>query len=173
MRKCPTLRVTVTEVFTFVADVVSGGFFTPEASSPATAGSHDFARIHVAGLGKLHQFFRVAIASDVYDERTEHVVVSAYEPLAQPEALADTVRRLLPACGRAALSVIVADQVGWSKVASFSPEPPECIAACVAFTKASGGWDESDPIVVEVGALTFYVSPVFIDDQWQLAVRGD
>lgn len=157
----------MTDVFTFFANTESYGFFVPEPSAPTP----DFAAVHVPGLSSALQFFRVTVVSHL-GERTEHVLVSGYFPPLPSETLADTVRRLQPVCAPAALSVVVADKTGWAKVSSFSAAAPERTAAGVAYSKASGGWDDTNPIVVEVDEVTFQVSPIFIDEKWQLAVRG-
>jgi len=155
----------MTDVVTFFADMESYGFFAPGPSE-------GFGAVHVAGLSSPLQFFRVRVGLGL-EERTEHVLVSAYFPPIPAEALSDTVRLLQPTCPPIAMSMVVADKTGWAKVVSFSSTAPERIAACVAYTKASCGWDDSDPIVVEVGEIAFHVSPVFVDEKWQFAVRTE
>jgi hypothetical protein len=143
----------------FVVDAGHWGIFTSGPSSdPQSVGQHQLAHVHVDDLPKLLQFVRVTSTSKLDGTRAEHVLVSAYAPF-PTELLPDAIRRLSPLCDPASLSLIVEDRVGWARATSVSKGEPEAVAAVVAYSKASGSWDDSDPIVVEIDDKTFSVSP--------------
>lgn len=67
--------------------------------------------------------------------------------------------------------MVVQDRTGWAKVAAFGRADAESIVAAVAHTKISGGWDETDPIVIEIDSRRFEVSGEFRNEAWHLVVR--
>ena len=155
----------------FVVDAGRWGLFTGgPASGPGETGLHELVSVHVDDMGTPLQFVRVTSTSVHNGSRIDHVLVSAYPPF-PAELLADAVQRLSPVCHPAALALIVEDRMGWARASSPSRGAPEPIAAVVAYSKASGGWDDSVPIVVEVEDRIFNVSATFKDGTWHLIVQ--
>jgi hypothetical protein len=154
----------------FLASRGEWGFFTSGPSSVPTDRTRELETVHVDGLAQLLQFARVRLTADAPRTSMDHVVVSAYPPFPAGR-IADAVQQLLPVCAPAALCMVVQDRTGWAKVASFGRADPESIAAAVAQTKITGGWDETDPILVEIDALRFEVSGEFRNEAWHLVVR--
>jgi hypothetical protein len=154
----------------FLAGVGQWGFFTSGPSSMPTDSTRELATVHVDGLEQLLQFARVTMTAALTQTLTEHIVVSAYPPF-PAERIADVVQQLLPVCAPAALCMVVQDRTGWATATPFGAADPESVAAAVAHTKITGGWDESDPIVIEVDALRFNVSGELKNDAWHLVVR--
>ena len=146
------------------------GLFSSGPSSVGADPTHELEIVHVDGLGQSLQFARVTLTAAPGQTSTSLVVVSAYPPF-PADRIADAVQRLVPVCAPAALCMVVQDRTGWAEVAAFGPADPESIAAAVAHTKTTGGWDETDPIVVEIGALRFEVSGEFRNEAWHLVVR--
>ncbi|HEX2672230.1 MAG TPA: hypothetical protein VHM25_15225 [Polyangiaceae bacterium] len=170
----------------FLASLGRWGFFQ---GSPSGAGSLDpraataFARgslpdnvrddpvqVPVAGLACSLQFFQVSLTSLVTGQRTEHVVVSAYPPVPR-DVISQASQALLETCGSSALCLVLEDRAGWARVLSLATGDPRAVAAAIAHTKRTGGWDESDPIVVSVEAREFRVSARFDGESWQWVVR--
>ena len=144
--------------------------FTSGPSSVPADPAHEPETVHVAGLQQHLQFARVTLTAELAQTSTTHVVVSAYPPF--PAArIRGAVQQLLPVCSPAALCVVVQARTGWAKVAAFGRADPASIAAAVAHTKITGGWDETDPIVVEIHALRFEVSGDVRNEAWHLVVR--
>jgi hypothetical protein len=155
----------------FVVDAGRWGLFTSGPSSgPGDTGPHELVSVHVDDMGTPLQFVRVISTSMQDGSRIDHVLVSAYPPF-PAELLAEAVRRVSPVCHPAALALIVEDRTGWARASSPSRGAPEPIAAIVAYSKASGGWDDSVPIVVEVEDRIFNVSAAFKDGAWQMIVQ--
>jgi hypothetical protein len=154
----------------FLAGRGAWGLFTSGPSSVPADPTHELETVHVDDLEQSLQFARVTLTVTPAQTSTGHVVVSAYPPL-PADRIADAVHRLLPICAPAALCMVVHDRTGWAKVAAFGHADPESIAAAVAHTKITGGWDETDPIVVEIDELRFEVSGEFSNEAWQLVVR--
>jgi hypothetical protein len=146
------------------------GLFTSGPSSVPADPTHELETVHVDGLGQSLQFARVTLTAAPAQTSTRLVVVSGYPPF-PADRIADVVQRLLPVCAPAALCMVVQDRTGWAKVAAFGQAGPESVAAAVAHTKITGGWDETDPIVVEIDALRFEVSGEFRNEAWHLVVR--
>ncbi len=153
-----------------VAGERTWGVFTSGPSSIPADPTHELRAVHVDGLEQILPFLRVTLTDEVARTETQLVVVSAYAPF-PADRLDDAVQRLLPVCAPAALCMMVRDRSGWAEVSGFGQASPEAMAAAVALAKITGGWDESDPIVVEVGALAFPVSGELLDDTWRLVVR--
>jgi len=167
----------------FLASLGSWGFFQSNLSgierlepSPLGRGAlpdnaqDDPVAVHVEGLEFPLQFFQVSVTSLVNGRRTEHVVVSVYPPIAE-DAITTIGQQLMHARGSGALCLVVEDRVGWARSYSLTPDEPRAVAAAIAHTKITGGWDESDPIVVIVDALEFRVSGRFDEHAWRLTVR--
>jgi len=125
--------------------------------------------VHVEGLEFPLQFFQVNLTSVVTGGRTQHVVVSVYPPI-PVDAITGIGQRLTCAAGSAALSLVVEDRTGWARSCSLTPDHPPAVAAAIAYTKITGGWDESDPIVVLVDEHEFRVFARFDGKSWQLLV---
>jgi hypothetical protein len=158
----------------FVVDRGSYGFFADGVPVELkVAGAEEPSFVRVDGLTAPLQFFRTRVTAVGSGVQTEHVVVSAYYPALESDALARAVALLLPVCGPAALTIVVADKQGWAKASRFSDVPADAVAASVAYTKASGGWDESDPILVDVDGSTFTISARFENGRWELGVTDE
>jgi hypothetical protein len=153
----------------FLASRGEWGLFTNGPSSVPADRTHELETVHV-GLEQSLPFARVALTAAPAQTSTGLVVVSAYPPF-PADRIADAVQRILPVCAPATLCMVVQDRTGWAKVAAFGHAAPESIAAAVAHSKITGGWDETDPIVVEIDALRFEVSGEFRNDAWYLVVR--
>jgi hypothetical protein len=154
----------------FLAGRGKWGLFTSGPSSVPADPTHELETVHVDGLEQTLQFARVTLTAAPAQTSTGLVVVSAYPPL-PAERIVDAVQRLLPVCAPAALCMVVQDRTGWAKVVAFGHADPESIAAAVVHTKITGGWDETDPIVVEIDSLRFEVSGEFRNEAWHLVVR--
>lgn len=154
----------------FLASRGEWGLFTSGPSSVPVDPTHELETVHVDGLGQTLKFARVTLTAASAQTSAEHMVVSAYPPF-PADRIVDAVQRLLPVCAPAALCMVIQDRTGWAKVAAFGHADPESIAAAVAHTKITGGWDETDPIVVEIDALRFEVSGEFRNEAWHLVVR--
>lgn len=107
--------------------------------------------VHAPDLPVPHvQFFRLATAGP--SGTSEHVVLMAF---AVPTALLDQVARIARGAFPAALvSLLVQDSPARATV--HGPASSE-VAFAVALVKRTGGWDDSDPIQVTAGAVTFQV----------------
>ncbi|HKY36434.1 MAG TPA: hypothetical protein VJN18_10870 [Polyangiaceae bacterium] len=116
------------------------GLFTSGPSFTPADSTRELATVHVAGLEPLLQFARVTITAAATRTPTKHVVVSAYPPFPR-EKIADAIQRLQPVCTPAALCMVVQDRTGWAKVTPLGGADPDSVAAAVAHTKITGGWD--------------------------------
>lgn len=154
----------------FLAGRGKWGLFTSGPSSVPADPTHELEAIHVDGLEQPLQFARVTLTADMAQASTDRVVVSAYPPF-PADRIAAAVERLQPLCAPTALCMVVQDRTGWAKVAVVGRADPESVAAAVAHTKITGGWDETDPIVVEIDTLRFEVSGEFRNEAWYLVVR--
>jgi hypothetical protein len=63
------------------------------------------------------------------------------------------------------------DRTGWARVACSDGDAGALASAAVATVKASAGWDESTPIIVDVEAQRFTVMMEYVDKQWRAEVR--
>lgn len=155
---------------TFLAGRGEWGLFTNGPSSVPADPTQELETLHVDGLEQSLQFARVTLTAAPAQTSTALVVVSAYPPF-PADRIADAVQRILPVCSSATLCMVVQDRTGWAKVAALGHAAPESIAAAVAHSKITGGWDETDPIVVEIDALRFEVSGEFRNEAWHLVVQ--
>jgi len=154
----------------FLAGRGEWGMFTSGPSYVPADPTHELQTVHVDGLEQSLQFVRVTLTASPTQTSTELVVVSAYPPFAA-DRIADAAQRILPGCAPAKLCMVVQDRTGWARVAAFGHADAEAIAAAVAHSKITGGWDETDPIVVEIDGLRFEVSGEFRNEAWHLVVR--
>jgi hypothetical protein len=161
------------------ASVGKWGFFTGEAPVPPTSQEtlpvpdnirQDRSIVHVESLEHVAQFFRVTLTTVPNGAETQLVVVSASPPF-PVQAIADATRRLLRVCVPAPLCMIVEDRRGWASATSPSDAALNLVAAAVAHTNVTGGWDESDPVLVDVNGQTFQVSAQLQANLWQLVAR--
>jgi hypothetical protein len=96
--------------------------------------------VRVAGLDRALQFFRVRVASRAV------LVVSTDRPDEEPLLLAS----LTPQFPGDAIAIVREERTGWARVTSEGSD--DGIAAAVAMVKASCGWDESNPMAIELDA---------------------
>ena len=118
-----------------------------------------------AVLATGQQYFRV-----ILDPAIELLVISAHFPPLDDDALAAVERDLRLGWASDRLAFIREDRTGWARVTWPRDTDREHAAAAVAVVKASGSWDESSPIVVEVEGQTFDVVTAFDGEVWQVTV---
>lgn len=118
-----------------------------------------------AVLATGQQYFRV-----ILDPTIELLVISAHFPPLDDDALAAVERDLRSGWASDRLAFIREDRTGYARVTWPRGADREHAAAAVAVVKASGGWDESSPIVIEVEGQTFDVVAAFADEAWQVTV---
>ncbi|XYH93192.1 hypothetical protein ACMHYB_35735 [Sorangium sp. So ce1128] len=149
--------------------IVEDGFYYPSRNHTRPAvDANGFRHIPIAGLSDTVQFFRVRLVEPESGTSSEHVVLSAHDP-----RLADTTIISLDAALRShapggVLSFTLEDRAGWARALAESPGP--LAAAAVAIVKASSGWDESDPIVVELARGSFDVRLRHEGESWIVSV---
>lgn len=142
---------------------VEHGFFVPPADlvhieadqSGQRIGEHDERFVAVAGLEKSIQFFRMIVSHPSGEECAEYVIVSVYGPRVTEQDIGSTMPALTEFAANASVLFLVSDRQGWAEIKPESAEP--AIAVAVASTKLRYGWDESIPILVKVGSLSYAV----------------
>jgi hypothetical protein len=133
-----------------------------------------FVFLPVAGIEHGPQFFRFRAVTDGDQAGVECFVLNAIGA-ADPTGIADRevlhLERAFPAATHA---LLLDARTGWAR-ATLSPgmtgDQPELAAACVAAVRAGAGWDESDPIVVELPGATFAVSLEHAGTFWRATIR--
>ena len=168
----------VTQSVLFSAGRAEWGTFTsrPAAPQEPNTKSHlpqnvitQLAAVQVEGLSDDVQFAETTVEAAAGGVRTRCLVVCAYPPF--PAQSIGDVRQKLAALERGALCMIVQDRSGWARATAPATVAPEAVAAAIAHTKVTGGWDESTPIAVEVNGCAFDVTPELKDSGWQYAVH--
>jgi hypothetical protein len=79
-----------------------------------------------------------------------------------------TINNLRETNTKAAISFLITDSEGWAQVITAPDEKLNLfnLAAATSVIKASGGWDESLPIVVEINSSEVRVWPRFNGQHW-------
>ncbi|WP_437995962.1 hypothetical protein WMF26_32855 [Sorangium sp. So ce185] len=112
--------------------------------------------IEVPGLQRAMQFFRTLVCSTPDGRAAEHLILEATDPHFSERRLVSLTPLLADFAGSASLSLLVISRTGWAKV--FPGPAAPSIAIAVAAVKSCYGWDESEPIVVKAGRLSYAVS---------------
>jgi len=105
----------------------------------------------------------------------EHLMVCTL-PHSIDQAECETVRgNLRKTNAKAVISFYIADRVGWARVITAPDEEfnPFNLAAAIAVTKASCGWEESSSIVVMINSDEVRVWPRFDGQHWIVEDRED
>lgn len=134
---------------TMTASLVEIGWFHPASVVPSPLDVAGFSHRPLEGLVESAQFFRVRLEASA-----EHLVVSAHHPPDSAQRV-EEIRAAVRAIDSTALSLTLDDRTGWARVDAEGR--PADAAAAVAIVKAAAGWDESSPIVVQIGACAFDV----------------
>jgi hypothetical protein len=117
--------------------------------------------------------YRVNVLAAAGEE--EHLVVYTL-PHSISQAEYETVSRNLRETNlEAIISFHIADREGWAQVITTPDEDmdPFDLAAAIAVIKASCGWDESLPIVIEIDGAEIRVWPRFDGQHWVVEDRKD
>jgi hypothetical protein len=110
--------------------------------------------------------YRVNVRTATGEE--EHLIVCAL-PHSIGQAECETVRgNLRKANAKAVISFYIADSAGWAQAQTAPDEEFNHfnLAAAIAVTKASCGWDESSSVVVTINNAEVRVWPRFDGQQW-------
>jgi hypothetical protein len=122
--------------------------------------------VYVDGLkGWLHATVTV-VAGMASGSEHEIVVILACKE--EPQALVDAVAQCFPNHVPAAIRK---DALGWAQATCADHASHELVVAAVGVIKASGGWDESSPIIVDICDNKFEVFMEFRDKRWQARVQ--
>ncbi|WP_437313786.1 hypothetical protein [Sorangium sp. So ce385] len=112
--------------------------------------------VEVPGLERTMPFFRTLVCSMPDGRAAEHLILQATDPYFSERRLVSLTPLLADFAGSASLSFLVISRTGWAKV--FPGPAAPSIAIAVAAVKSYHGWDESEPIVVKAGRLSYAVS---------------
>lgn len=135
-------------------------------------GPHGFHHVPVVGLAQALQFFRVHVGADDDADPVEHLVVSANHPRLRDDEVLQAARVIGDLHARSVVSFTVQARTGWIRLTSASSATAAHGAAIAAATVAViAGWDESDPIVVVVGAEEAEVAVRLVDGVVRARVR--
>jgi hypothetical protein len=121
--------------------------------------------IHIRG-DRYAVTYRANVRTEPGEE--EHLIVSAFSHSigqAERDAINCNLRETNP---KAAISFLIADRKGWAQVTTAPDEKLNLfnLAAATSVIKASCGWDESLPIVVEINGSEVRVWPRFDGQYW-------
>ncbi len=155
-----------------IAQLGEWGFVLPPGGGLSESWSASRARVrHVPGLAADPelQYFHVRLTDQRCADR-EVFVISGLRVLSD-ETVASTAALLLPHFVDGGLVFDRRIRDGLTTVACLDATCPELAAAAVATVMALAGWDESDPIVVELGEHKLDVSMHWSDKRWTARVR--
>lgn len=151
-----------------IARIVETGFVLPfEPSGPDRTSDGTFRLLRLRDFEHQLQYFEIDVASSTGAHRL--FVLSASH--LSDEDLTAIAPVLWPHFMRAPLIVVREDREGWARVSCADPTLDEVAAAAVGLVKASAGWDESTPIVIEIGARVRRAME-FRDTQWLAQIRS-
>ena len=153
------------------ARIVEDGFAVPPGTTEKDV-SRDgqFRLVKVVGLDRHFQYFIVRLHSNESKKR-DVLVVCAYHPPLSDLELAPNASVMASRYPTHVPAWIREDRAGWARVVCGDADSGELTAAAVAVVKASAGWDEANPIVIETDAERFAVTPTYVDGEWQAEVR--
>lgn len=162
----------VTDVL--VVRPVEDGFLCPPGDPNAgKTNPNGFVFLATPGVTRGLQYFRFEVAT-ADDSGTEHFVLnasSAGDPTGVAALEVPHLERAFPA----AVHTLLTDaRPGWARAQPAGTRGetlPAGAAACVAAVCAGAAWDESDPIVVEIGGRDFAASLVHGAQSWTATIR--
>ncbi len=151
------------------ANSVRHGFLLPERTASATERAATGVDIFVIpGVQAPVQFFRVPTRASITSPPTEALVIAAHHPRvhgAELTHLAQLVSARFPDKPLVFTSEV---RVGYCRALATIPDVQ--LAAVVALVQVACGWDESNPIVVEIGGETFAITWRHVDHIWRATV---
>lgn len=154
--------------FLLTACINDWGFAVPvESEGPERSPDGRWRFVYVQGLKDLLQFTTVT----VIDERhagAEHEILVVGACKDEPETGLDAVAVCFPGHVPAAIRK---DATGWAQASCAAAASHEFVSAAVGIVKASGGWDESRPMIVDIGESQFEVHLEYRDHRWYADVR--
>jgi len=151
----------------FVVRETRWGFVT-RAGGGATPEWHF---VFAADLPTQVQFCRVITETAAGETSFDHALVGAYGT-ALAESERTIVERALRAEFPSTLVVFVTDRrEGYAQIDAEASLDPRPLAAAAAVSAVTGSWDESDPILVSIGAETYRVSACFETAHWTASVK--
>jgi hypothetical protein len=154
-----------------VTRILEYGFTRPSGSPEGISDDGRWMLVCVPGVEHTFQFARVVATDPATATDRELIVIHAYLEAAD-EIVNASVAPMAEHFGRDALVVFVReDRTGWARITCGADASDELAAAATAVVKASGGWDESDPITIVCGTSTIDVSMEFRDKDWHADVR--
>lgn len=139
-----------------------------ESQWPERSSDGAFRFVSVPGLTDPIQFMTVTVVDEHRSGSLHEMLVIAAHNKDEPDAVVAAVSNTFPGQVHAAIRK---DATGWARVSCSATAPPNFMSAAVAIVKASGGWDESSPIVIEIGGSLFDVYPTYRDARWYADVR--
>jgi hypothetical protein len=154
--------------FVLTACINDWGFVVPaESQGPERSPDGRWRFVYVQGVKDLLPFMIVTVV----DERRagverEMLVVGAYNE--EPEALLDAVAMCFPKHVPAAIRKAA---TGWARASCAAAASQEFVSAAVGIVRASGSWDESCPMLVDIGESQFEVYLEYRDQRWCADVR--
>lgn len=150
-------------------EVVHDGFFMPREPEEALA-TEQFHYEVVEDLPCSVMFCRVRVIRPD-GLAMEHVVVYSHYPPLDDDTVAELARVLGGRYPKAILSFTRDNERGRSRVVCCTPRANRVhVAAAIATNLAVAAWDESDPIVVELGEEEIAVSLNHDGRQWQARI---
>lgn len=156
-----------------VTHIIEAGFVLPLApAGPEMTEQGALRLLRLAGIDRQLQYFRVSLTDPKRSRnKREVLVVDAHQPALSDAALELNAAALSTHFSECVLAFVLRDRTGWASVGCAEGASDGIAAAAVASVKVSAGWDESSPIVVDVGPHQFEVVMMFREQQWFARVQ--
>ena len=153
------------------ASIVEDGFAVPPGTTEhGVSRDGQFRLVNVVGLDRHLQYFLVRLQSNESETLDVLVVCAYHSPLSDQGARGEHERDGVGIpVARSSLDSRRPRGLGPSRV--WQRRLWRAAAAAVAVVKASAGWDEASPIVIETQAERFAVTTTYVDGEWRAQVR--
>jgi len=151
-----------------IARINDWGFaVSPSPTQPELSPDGRWRLVYVDGVNDPVQFTTVTVLAEA-PSTLEHqiLVIGAYKD--EPQSLVDEVARCFP---KHAPAAIRKNATGWARAACADSALHEVVVASIGIVKASGGWDESSPIIVDIDDSQFEAFMEFRQERWQARVQ--
>ncbi len=156
-----------------VARIVDHGFvYPPGIPGPKSTDGWQFRLLYLPGLVSPLQYFLVSVGNEANaSAQREILVVIGAHGVADAQELESNTAALVAHFPEQILVFVRESSTGWARVSCAQPAGHDAVAAAGATVMASAGWDESSPIVIEVGTHRFDVFMEFREERWRARVQ--
>ncbi len=159
--------MTVPQVFR--GSFTEWGFFVRPGYLPTNDMTDGGGRTHsLDGVTRPIQFFRATLTGSAIQGAQRHLVVSAHHPPIEEnrlKAIRTALRQHFP---DTILSFMIDKHIGW--VRASNEEPNATVAAAIAFIRLVAGWDDTEPMIITFGHVTFAARFEHCDGSWWVKV---